>query len=300
MFIWSVAHHPSRCYLIYLTNQMLIIEVVYLAFAAYTTGVGVLPGTPDANALVREGDVGPPGPDALRVVSRLPAVLDIHLRRRGAALDHALHARLQLLAIIKPAMAVDQLLTNQPVRPWHFVYFIGYAVLYLIWSCHIQLFGPAMRRRATTSYAANHSFEIGRNSKKHRSDGGNHTFGRVPAGVRQSAVCCGRRTPVRVENDDLNRIRASAMSIELVRRRSSINYDNLPSIECSRWGLRNHLASCKTLASEQNLDERSLDRRAAQALRWTRIAPNRSSQRCADDVGWILCRAGPSHEVLSL
>ena len=29
------------------------------------------------------------------------------------------------------------------------------------------------------------------------------------------------------ENDDLNR-RASAMSIELVRRRSSINYDNLP------------------------------------------------------------------------
>ena len=37
VFIWSVAHHPSRCYLIYLTNQMLIIEVVYLAFAAYTT-----------------------------------------------------------------------------------------------------------------------------------------------------------------------------------------------------------------------------------------------------------------------
>ena len=31
----------------------------------------------------------------------------------------------------------------------------------------------------------------------------------------------------KVENDDLNR-RASAMSIELVRRRSSINYDNLP------------------------------------------------------------------------
>ena len=40
------------------------------------------------------------------------------------------------------------------------------------------------------------------------------------------AVCCGRRTR-KVENDDLNR-RASAMSIELVRRRSSINYDNLP------------------------------------------------------------------------
>ena len=37
VFVWSVAHHPSRCYLIYLTNQMLIIEVVYLAFAAYTT-----------------------------------------------------------------------------------------------------------------------------------------------------------------------------------------------------------------------------------------------------------------------
>ena len=31
-------------------------------------------------------------------------------------------------------MAVDQLLTNQPVRPWHFVYFIGYSILYLIWS----------------------------------------------------------------------------------------------------------------------------------------------------------------------
>ena len=31
----------------------------------------------------------------------------------------------------------------------------------------------------------------------------------------------------KVETDDLNR-RASAMSIELVRRRSSINYDNLP------------------------------------------------------------------------
>ena len=40
------------------------------------------------------------------------------------------------------------------------------------------------------------------------------------------AACCGRRTR-KVENDDLNR-RASAMSIELVRRRSSINYDNLP------------------------------------------------------------------------
>ena len=30
VFVWSVAHYPSRCYLIYLTNQMLIIEVVYL------------------------------------------------------------------------------------------------------------------------------------------------------------------------------------------------------------------------------------------------------------------------------
>ena len=40
------------------------------------------------------------------------------------------------------------------------------------------------------------------------------------------AACCGQRTR-KVENDDLNR-RASAMSIELVRRRSSINYDNLP------------------------------------------------------------------------
>ena len=39
VFIWSVAHHPSRCYLIYLTNQMLIIEVVYLAFAGF---VGLL------------------------------------------------------------------------------------------------------------------------------------------------------------------------------------------------------------------------------------------------------------------
>ena len=39
-------------------------------------------------------------------------------------------------------------------------------------------------------------------------------------------VCCGRRTR-QVDSDDLNR-RASAMSIELVRRRSSINYDNLP------------------------------------------------------------------------
>ena len=36
VFVWSVAH-VKRCYLIYLTNQMLIIEVVYLAFAAYTT-----------------------------------------------------------------------------------------------------------------------------------------------------------------------------------------------------------------------------------------------------------------------
>ena len=40
------------------------------------------------------------------------------------------------------------------------------------------------------------------------------------------AACCGRRTR-QVDSDDLNR-RASAMSIELVRRRSSINYDNLP------------------------------------------------------------------------
>ena len=40
------------------------------------------------------------------------------------------------------------------------------------------------------------------------------------------AVCCRCRTR-KVETDDLNR-RASAMSIELVRRRSSINYDNLP------------------------------------------------------------------------
>ena len=39
-------------------------------------------------------------------------------------------------------------------------------------------------------------------------------------------VCCRCRTR-KVETDDLNR-RASAMSIELVRRRSSINYDNLP------------------------------------------------------------------------
>ena len=44
--------------------------------------------------------------------------------------------------------------------------------------------------------------------------------------TRSIAVCCGRRTR-KIENDDLNR-RASAMSIELVRRRSSINYDNLP------------------------------------------------------------------------
>ena len=36
VFVWSVAH-VKRCYLIYLTNQMLIVEVVYLAFAAYTT-----------------------------------------------------------------------------------------------------------------------------------------------------------------------------------------------------------------------------------------------------------------------
>ena len=40
VFIWSVAH-VGRCYLIYLTNQMLIIEVVYLAFAAYTTASGL-------------------------------------------------------------------------------------------------------------------------------------------------------------------------------------------------------------------------------------------------------------------
>ena len=39
-------------------------------------------------------------------------------------------------------------------------------------------------------------------------------------------VCCRCRTR-KVETEDLNR-RASAMSIELVRRRSSINYDNLP------------------------------------------------------------------------
>ena len=44
--------------------------------------------------------------------------------------------------------------------------------------------------------------------------------------VRVCSVCCGRRTR-KVENDDLNR-RASAMSVELVRRRSSIDYDNLP------------------------------------------------------------------------
>ena len=36
VFIWSVIN-TGRCYLIYLTNQMLIVEVVYLAFAAYTT-----------------------------------------------------------------------------------------------------------------------------------------------------------------------------------------------------------------------------------------------------------------------
>ena len=39
VFIWSLIN-TGRCYLIYLTNQMLIIEVVYLAFAAYTTASG--------------------------------------------------------------------------------------------------------------------------------------------------------------------------------------------------------------------------------------------------------------------
>jgi hypothetical protein len=104
VFVWSVAHHPSRCYLIYLTNQMLIIEVVYLAFAAY--------------------------------------------RLNWKKFDRTALMAAVILLVVCPLV------------------YCGFA------------------------------------------------------------ACCGRRTR-KVENDDLNR-RASAMSIELVRRRSSINYDNLP------------------------------------------------------------------------
>ena len=129
VFVWSVAHYPSRCYLIYLTNQMLIIEVVYLAFAAYTT----------ASAFYRDAQSMTPWfakatwvlQDLTLSASFLVFLLYWTLIYDGGtprAITPFTHG------YNFAAMAVDQLLTNQPVRPWHFVYFIGYSILYLIWS----------------------------------------------------------------------------------------------------------------------------------------------------------------------
>ena len=118
-------------------------------------------------------------------------------------------------------MAIDQILTNQPVRPWHFVYFIGYAVLYLIWSAIFFVSGLRCDGERYIYETLNWK----------KIDQTTLTAAIIllvvcPLVYFSFAVCCRCRTR-KVETDDLNR-RASAMSIELVRRRSSINYDNLP------------------------------------------------------------------------
>ena len=111
------------------TNQMLIIEVVYLAFAAYTT----------ASAFYRDAQSPTPWfakatwvlQDLTLSASFLVFLLYWTLIYDGGtprAITPFTHG------YNFAAMAVDQVLTNQPVRPWHFVYFIAYAVLYLVWS----------------------------------------------------------------------------------------------------------------------------------------------------------------------
>jgi len=216
VFIWSVAHHPSRCYLIYLTNQMLIIEVVYLAFAAYTT----------ASAFYR--DAPSPTPwfakatwvlqDLTLSASFLVFLLYWTLIYDGGTprpITPFTHGYNFL------AMAIDQLLTNQPVRPWHFVYFIGYAVLYLVWSVIFNFSGLRCDGERYIYEPLNW-----KKFDKTALTAAIILLVVCPLVYFSFAVCCGRRTR-KIENDDLNR-RASAMSIELVRRRSSINYDNLP------------------------------------------------------------------------
>ena len=128
LFIWSVAH-VKRCYLIYLTNQMLIIEVVYLAFAAYTTASGLYraaatptPWFAKATWVLQDLTLSA---SFLVFLLYWTLIYDGGTPRPITPFTHGYNFA---------AMAVDQLLTNQPVRPWHFVYFIGYSILYLVWS----------------------------------------------------------------------------------------------------------------------------------------------------------------------
>ena len=64
--------------------------------------------------------MGPPGPHALSVflvfLLYWTLIYDGGTPRAITPFTHGYNFA---------AMAVDQLLTNQPVRPWHFVYFIG-------------------------------------------------------------------------------------------------------------------------------------------------------------------------------
>ena len=119
------------------------------------------------------------------------------------------------------AMAIDQILTNQPVRPWHFVYFIGYSILYLIWSAIFFVSGLRCDGERYIYETLNWK-KIDQTSLM----AAVILLVVCPIVYCGFVVCCRCRTR-KVETDDLNR-RASAMSIELVRRRSSINYDNLP------------------------------------------------------------------------
>ena len=100
-------------------------------------------------------------------------------------------------------------------------YFIGYSILYLIWSAIFFVSGLRCDGERYIYETLNWK-KIDQTSLM----AAVILLVVCPLVYCGFAACCGRRTR-KIENDDLNR-RASAMSIELVRRRSSINYDNLP------------------------------------------------------------------------
>lgn len=217
VFIWSVAQFPGRCYLIYLTNISLIIEVVHLAFAAYTTGAG------------RYREAKSPTPwfakatwvlqDIMLSASVLVFLLYWTLVYGGGTprpLTPFTHGYNFI------AMAIDQILTNQPVRPWHFVYFIAYAILYLVWSAIFYASGLRCDGERYIYESLNWK----------KSDQTALVAAIIllivcPIVYCGFAACCGRRTRG-IDAEDLNR-RASTMSIELVRRGSSTVFTELAS-----------------------------------------------------------------------
>ena len=139
IFVWSLVvdalEGDLRCWLIYLTHQGLLIELVYLGAAAGTTAASFyysdVDGTPTAPrpmpwyckaAWILQGVA-------------LPGSFLIFVLYWALVFDGSLHPISPFTHGVNFAiMAVDQSLSNQPMYLLHTVFFMIYATCYVLWT----------------------------------------------------------------------------------------------------------------------------------------------------------------------